>query len=419
MAGLTLLHAADLHLGAAVAAPDPAVASLAGQARSQALGRLVKLAQQSRVDMVLLAGDLFDTPTPPWGAVAAWERACQALAGQGIRVFVTPGNHDPWQGGSFWESWNPPEGVHVFSPQPQGLALDDLGVWLAGVAHDQPHVETDLAARLPPPPPGLAGVALLHADLPSSRPSGSELPYAPARLEDMRAGPFALWALGHWHRPQVLSESPRVIMAGALQGAHLDETGPHGAWLVSLEAGAMQARFMPLAPLVFHDLVLDDLGRVSSPAALGDQVAAALPDWTPGGESQLCLRLRLSGPSPLWRHLMGEAALEAAMDLRQALGAAGLVLESQGVHPPVDPARLAQRQDVLGSLLGLIQNAGDDPQALAALEESLRPHLHPLAANLPLEERRQWLAELLPRVRSLALNALWQGGAGEEAPDAD
>ena len=48
---------------------------------------------------------------------------------------------------------------------------------------------------------------------------------------------YDYWALGHVHQGQVLHEQPHVVFPGNLQGRHVRETGPKGAYLVTVEPG--------------------------------------------------------------------------------------------------------------------------------------------------------------------------------------
>lgn len=415
MPPVRLLHAADLHLDGPVAAAEPGCASLAGQARARSLERLVALAQERRVQVVLLAGDVFHTPRPPLAAVLLLQRALAAWTEAGARVFIAPGNHDPWQPGSVWEHWREMPGVHVFSARPEGVALNDLGLWVAGAAHGSSHVEEDLAAQLPGPPPGLSGVACQHLDLPSSRHKQDHQPYAPSQLATLTSAGFAYWALGHWHKPQELCQRPRVVMAGTPQGAHWNEAGPHGAWLVEIEPGgaqSAQAELAANAPLVFHDLVLDDLLAAGDPAKLLDVAARALQPLRQPGDHAACLRLALEGPCPLWREFVGERAPESREALRRGLGLAGLALEADRLTPPVDAGELAQRPDVLGGVLRLLARAGQDPELLAELGEELAPRLHPWTRGWDAARRGQWLEDLLAEAQGLAIRDLWLGDNG-------
>ncbi|MFH2125196.1 MAG: hypothetical protein ABIK12_01695, partial [Pseudomonadota bacterium] len=210
--------------------------------------------------------------------------------------------------------------------------------------------------------------------------------------------------------PQELGKHPRVLYAGTPQGAHLGETGPKGAWLLELNGGALNAEFIPLAPLMFHDLVLDDLMGLADPAALVAQVRGAMEAPASPWPQEHCLRLKLAGPSPLWRVLGRETPQAVATSLKRELGLAGLVLEMNSLCPPADAQALAARPDVLGRTLALMAEAEADDEALAALEQKLAKSMHPDQRRLSPGERRAWLRGLLEEARSLALRGLWQGG---------
>lgn len=418
MPPVRLLHAADLHLDGPVAAPDVDCAGLAAQARALSLQRLVKLADERRVQVVLLSGDVFHTPKPPMSAVFLLQEALSAWTKAGARVFIAPGNHDPWQPDSVWGQWREMPGVHLFTPRPQGVTLHELGLWVAGAAHDSIHVAEDLAAQLPGPPAGLVGVACLHADLPSSRETDKHQAYAPTSLTTLIEAGFAYWALGHWHKPVELAARPRVIMAGTPQGAHLDETGPRGAWLVEIDpvaGGACRAEFIANAPLVFHDLSLSDLTRANDPAALVELVRKALTPNQQAGEHATCLRLSLIGPSPLWRELFGEFAEQGRESIKRGLGLAGLVLDCGQLTPPLEMAELLNRPDVLGGLLKLLDQAVEDEALLTELAENLGPKFHPWVKGWDQARQKEWLKELVAEARSTALRDLWMGKSRYEA----
>src|SRR5262249_10508005 len=62
-------------------------------------------------------------------------------------------------------------------------------------------------------------------------------PYAPCKLETLRAKGYDYWALGHVHAREVLSTEPWIVFAGNLQGRHIRETGAKGATLVTVDDG--------------------------------------------------------------------------------------------------------------------------------------------------------------------------------------
>ena len=85
---MRLLHTSDWHVGKTIRGH-----SRADEHRA-VLGEIVALAAEHTVDLVLVAGDLFETAAPSAEAEAIVYRALLDLAGTGAQVAVIAGNHD-------------------------------------------------------------------------------------------------------------------------------------------------------------------------------------------------------------------------------------------------------------------------------------------------------------------------------------
>lgn len=85
---LVFLHLSDLHLGRSLNDFDLL------EDQKYILDEVIQLAEQEKADAVLLAGDLYDRPIPPEGAVRLLDRFLSALAERRIKVFLISGNHD-------------------------------------------------------------------------------------------------------------------------------------------------------------------------------------------------------------------------------------------------------------------------------------------------------------------------------------
>jgi exonuclease SbcD len=85
---MKILHTSDWHVGKV----------LKGQSRLDehitVLRQVVDIAQAERPDLVLVAGDLFDTAAPTPDATRVVTRALSALRGSGAEVVAIAGNHD-------------------------------------------------------------------------------------------------------------------------------------------------------------------------------------------------------------------------------------------------------------------------------------------------------------------------------------
>ncbi len=86
---MKILHTSDWHLGK----------KLEGNTRIEEQGKfvedLVKIADGEKVDIILVAGDIYDVPNPPSEAEKLFFKGVKTLSKNGTRpVIIIPGNHD-------------------------------------------------------------------------------------------------------------------------------------------------------------------------------------------------------------------------------------------------------------------------------------------------------------------------------------
>lgn len=257
---MRILHTSDWHIGR----------TFHGHSTLDALrGVLEELTAQVRdhdVDVVIVAGDVFDSAAPAADCYTVLTDTLRALADTGARVIVTSGNHDSAARLGF-QAGLLREGIHVLTdPLAVGTPItvaDEHGpVHFYGIPflepallrHTWPGVRTqeaaltramdlvrdDLARR---GGTGVRSVAIAHCFAAGVEPT-------PLLERDIQQGgldvvPLAAFdgvdyaALGHIHGRQQLA--PHVRYAGApLHYSFGEGHKPRGSWLVDLDASGLR-----------------------------------------------------------------------------------------------------------------------------------------------------------------------------------
>jgi exonuclease SbcD len=267
---MRLLHTSDWHVGRTLHGTD----LLAEQAA--VLARLAEVVTEERVDVVLVAGDVYDRAVPSADATTVLDTALQQLRAAGAAVVLTSGNHDSPRRLGFASRLLAGAGVHVRTETPSvgepvlladahgavavyGLpylepevARHELGLGAGGRSHEavlgaaMDRVRADLAGR-----PGTRSVVLAHAFVGGGEPSESERDICVGGVDLVPPSVFDgvdYVALGHLHRPQTLT--PRLRYSGSPLPYSFGEAGhDKQAWLVDLDAGGLaDVRPVPLPP---------------------------------------------------------------------------------------------------------------------------------------------------------------------------
>jgi DNA repair exonuclease SbcCD nuclease subunit len=98
---ITFVHTADWQLGKPFAGiTNPAKRARVQQERFEVIRRIAAVVRERQARFVVVAGDLFDSPTPTHDTISA---ALGAIAELGVPVFAIPGNHDHGGPDSLWE----------------------------------------------------------------------------------------------------------------------------------------------------------------------------------------------------------------------------------------------------------------------------------------------------------------------------
>jgi exonuclease SbcD len=253
-----ILHTSDWHLGRSFHRVD----LLAAQATQ--IDHLVQVVKAEQVDVVIVAGDVYDRALPGVDAVQLLDEALLRLTGAGATVIVSSGNHDSARRLGFGSRLLAQAGLHVrtdparvgepvlladrhgevaFYPLPYlepALAADQLGAerTQAGVlTAAMTAVRADLSTR-----PGVRSVVGAHAFVTGGLASDSERELAVGGLGQVGAETFAgvdYVALGHLHGRQQLS--PTVRYSGSPLAFSFGEADQHkGSWLITLGAGGVE-----------------------------------------------------------------------------------------------------------------------------------------------------------------------------------
>ena len=277
---LKFIHAADFHLDSPFAALPPGRAAERRRESRELPFRLADYVNTHGVQLVLLAGDLFDSASP---YRETGEALAEALGRMNALVLAAPGNHDWYGPGSPWAAVRWPENVHIFRESAM-TAVELPGVTVHGAAFTAPRQETSLLAGFTAPEDGRVHLGLLHGEA-----DPAERRYNPLDREEIAASGLAYLALGHIHKRGEPRRFGKTLCAwpGCIEGRGFDELGEKGFYEGTVDGGGdVSLAFVPFARRRYQRLDVDVTGK--SPRS-------ALEDALPGGTGQDLYRVRLTG----------------------------------------------------------------------------------------------------------------------------
>ena len=392
MAAFRFIHAADVHLDSplrGLAGQEGGAAELIRSATRKAFDALITRTIEEDAAFLIIAGDLYDGDWRDYQTGLFFVRQMGRLREAGITAYLIYGNHDAQS--KITRSLSLPDNVNVFptrSPKTYGIA--ELDVALHGQGFKERDTRDNLARGYPSAVPGAFNIGILHTGL-----GGVEghAPYAPCTLVELRQKGYDYWALGHIHKPEVLSEDPHVVFSGNVQGRHIREAGPRGAMLVTVQEGTVSALEPMHVDVVRWALVEASVDGSESISDANDRIRAAIEEAVEEDADGrlLACRIAVSGRTPAHDTLLAshEELLAEARASAAGLGDEVAWIEKLVIRtaPPADTTP----DPALAETLGDPALARQDEALLRDLKEQIAPFVR----RLPAEVRDTAESELL------------------------
>jgi len=233
MASLKLLHTADVHLGKEF----PGLGRVGEEMRHatrEAYERILEVARSEKVDLVVIAGDLFDSNEVSRGLIQfAMDRAASIAP---IPCCILPGTHDCFDRRSVYrnpEFLHPPENVNLLlDTERPHLDFPELDLVVYGKPNLSNRGTISPLAVLHKLKERRFHVALAHGSIAGI---GAEDDF-PVTREEIAKSEMTYIALGHWHSwGDWSSNGVPAFYPGSPESLGFDEDGAGLAALVELE----------------------------------------------------------------------------------------------------------------------------------------------------------------------------------------
>lgn len=258
---MKLLHLSDLHLGKQM----NDISLLEDQ--KEVLQQIISIA--AGVDVVLIAGDVYQRATPQAEAVEMFDRFISDLAALGKKVFIISGNHDSAQRISYFSALVKSAGVYIteaFDGKLQSVTLEDeygkIIVWMlpflrpAQVKRWLPNEKivtyqdaVEAVLRQTPIDTTKRNILMAHQFITGCEISDSE-ERTVGGLDNIDASVFDAFdyvALGHIHKPQKIMRDTLRYAGSPLKYSFSEENHKKSVTMLEMrEKGQIDIQTLPI-----------------------------------------------------------------------------------------------------------------------------------------------------------------------------
>ncbi len=235
---IKILHTADLHIGAR----DAFLGAAAENRRFETLltfEKIVDLAKESGVQILAVAGDLFDSNSIEPEFISGVFNKIEAIPE--IKVIFAAGNHDPLNSESPFVKNSLPENLYVLPTADSVLTFEDIKVKVYGRSFEGVYLkgEEEFALKTDD---DYINLMVQHGELRSDL--GSD--YNSITPKFVKKSGMDYIALGHvhTHTPVVKIENTSFAYCGCPEGQGFDELDQKGVYLGEVGKGKCDLQFV-------------------------------------------------------------------------------------------------------------------------------------------------------------------------------
>lgn len=236
-----ILHVGDIHLDSPFSLLDVEKSQARRNELRGTFTSIMMYAQMKNADVVIIAGDLFDSEFVTKETVNLI--ISQFEANPRCRFVITPGNHDPATAKSVYLKTAFPENVYIFkSENVEKIYFEDIGVCVWGYAYVEEKYEKNPLEKRIELDKTKINILAAHTDI-----NNKNSTYAPMKEWDFAVCGFDYAALGHIHAGGSVEKTGDTYYAycGCPEGRSFDECGVKGGIFIDAEKkdGVFKANF--------------------------------------------------------------------------------------------------------------------------------------------------------------------------------
>ena len=259
MKKIKILQAGDLHFDTPFKDLNKNIALISKEELLEVFSKIIDMSMENSVDILLLTGDIFDNLTVNKKTLIFIKNQLERISN--IKVFISPGNHDPYNEKSFYKMINWPENVYIFKGNLEYIVIEDLKTVVFGAAFNEYHVRKSMIKDITVNKDYI-NIMTIHGDI-SNTDEGND--YNPITLKDIGSSGLDYIAIGHRHNfSGILRENNTYYAyAGCPQGRGFDELDDKGIIIGEIAKGAVDLRFQRTSKRNYYVKEIDISNSVS------------------------------------------------------------------------------------------------------------------------------------------------------------
>lgn len=256
---MKFVHIADLHFDSPFTSLNRVenLSDIRRLEQREALKKVIDYIKENNIKYLFISGDLYEHEYVKSSTIEYINKLFKEIAD--TKIFITPGNHDPYLNNSYYSkySWN--DNVHIFDGKVSKVECEECDIY--GVGFEDFYCKKSKIEDIKISNREKINILITHGSLDASNNNEDDyLAYQPIKNTKLKELNFDYVALGHIHKNNS-SENGRIIYPGSLISFGFDELGKHGMIVGDVTKNSIELEFKQIDDREFieKDMYIDDI----------------------------------------------------------------------------------------------------------------------------------------------------------------
>lgn len=251
---MKFIHMADMHFDAPFTVLN--TRSNLGEKRRleqrEIFKKVITYIKENNIEYLFIAGDLYEHEYIRETTIRYINSLFQEIPN--TKVYIAPGNHDPYLLNSMYKNFNWNNNVKIFNSNVEIVENADVDIY--GFGFDDFYCKNSGIQDIQIKDKNKINILITHGTIEGG--NITNLEYNPLNKNKLKQLGFDYIALGHIHKLDYASEEKqRIVYPGSTISLGFDELGEHGIVLGEITKENIDLRFLPMDTKEFKEVEID------------------------------------------------------------------------------------------------------------------------------------------------------------------
>ena len=249
---MQFVHIADTHLDSPFTnlADKDGLGNILRLEQRKVLKKIIEYIKINKIKYFFISGDLYEQNYIKKSSIEYINNLFKEIPD--VKIFISPGNHDPYTKDSYYNKFNWNENVKIFNSKIEKVELEEADIY--GYGFDDFYCTDSKINELEIQNKNKLNILIIHGTLDGA--SIEEKQYNSISKKVLQEKGFDYIALGHIHKTNY-KEEKNIVYPGSTTSLGFDELGKHGMIVGNLEKQNLELKFIPLDEIEFKVIDLD------------------------------------------------------------------------------------------------------------------------------------------------------------------